>query len=219
MVNRDYILRLAEKLGRTLAIVLRLREYNQQEEALLRVDEELFRATGLTSSFLNSLSEETLIQVLSPLGRPNVDAALWAAVLLKAEGEIYQDIGNTTESYYRAVKALHLLLYVHQYEPIEEVEILREDIQMLIHTLDEYTLPVSTRQLLFRYQEHLGFYAQAEDTLFELLEEAPGDQALLQQGRDFYQRLNNKSAPDLEAGNFSHEEIQEGLEQLTHRFS
>lgn len=140
-------------------------------------------------------------------------------MLLKAEGEIYQDIGNTTESYYRAVKALHLLLYVHQYEPIEEVEILREDIQMLIHTLDEYTLPVSTRQLLFRYLEHLGFYAQAEDTLFELLEEAPGDQTLLQQGRDFYQRLNNKSAPDLEAGNFSHEEIQEGLEQLTHRFS
>lgn len=72
MVNRDYILRLAEKLGRTLAIVLRLREYNQQEEALLRVDEELFRATGLTSSFLNSLSEETLIQVLSPLDAPTL---------------------------------------------------------------------------------------------------------------------------------------------------
>lgn len=219
MVNRDYILRLAEKLGRTLAIVLRLREYNQHEEALLRVDEELFKATGLTSSFLNSLSEETLIQVLSPLGRPNVDAALWAAVLLKAEGEIYQDLGNTTESYYRAVKALHLLLYVHQYEPIEEVESLREDIQALIQTLHEYTLPTSTRLLLLRYQEHLGFYAQAEDILFELLEEAPGDKTLLQQGRDFYQRLSARSAPDLKAGNFSHEEIQEGLEQLAHRFS
>lgn len=214
MVNKDYILRLAEKFGRTLAIVLRLRAYDKHEEALIFIDEELFRTTGLTSSFLNTLNEQTIVEALSPLGRPNIEATLGTALLLKAEGEIYEAKGNTHESYYRYVKALHLLLHLHLHAPIEDAEDIREEMNTLTHNLDAFDLPLPTRQLLFAYQEHRGFYATAEDTLFELLESTPGNTELLQQGREFYRRLDLKSDADLAAGNFSREEVQEGHEQL-----
>ena len=110
MVNKDYILRMAEKFGRALAIIFHLREYNKHEEALIYADDMLLQMTGLTSSFINSVSNEMLIQAISPLGMLNVDKCLWIAVLLKAEGEIYQEMGNSNESYYRYLKSLSLYL-------------------------------------------------------------------------------------------------------------
>lgn len=214
MINKDYILRLAERFGRTLAIILHLRKFDRNEEALLFIDEELFRATGLTSGFLNTLDEHTLVEALSTLGRPNIEACLWTAVLLKAEGEIYEAKGSESESYYRYVKALHLFLHIHLHVPIEDTEDLRDEVQVLISKLNEYELPRPTRQLLFTYQEHCGFYARAEDILFELLEASHDNMETLQKGRDFYKRLALKSDADLEAGDFSREEITEGLAQL-----
>jgi hypothetical protein len=101
MINKDYILRLAEQLGRTLAILLRLRERNQHEEALIYIDDLFLKYLGLTSRLINSLSEEKLLQTLSPMGAVNIHACLWAAVLLKGEGDIYEAQENSTESYYR----------------------------------------------------------------------------------------------------------------------
>ena len=86
MINKDYILRLAEQIGRSLAIILGLRKYNQQEEALIYIDSVLLKTTGMTSRFINSLSEEMLLQIFSPMGILNVESCLWTATLLKAEG-------------------------------------------------------------------------------------------------------------------------------------
>ncbi|HEY4389095.1 MAG TPA: DUF6483 family protein, partial [Ktedonobacteraceae bacterium] len=80
--------------------------------------------------------------------------------------------------------------------------------------LADYELPASTQTLLFRYYEYSGQYARAEDTLFGLLETAPVSQDLYAQGLAFYQRLQQKSSQDLVAGNFSREEVEEGLSEL-----
>ena len=60
MINKDYILRLAEQLGRTLAIILGLRKYNQQEEALIYIDSVLLKTTGMTSRFTRKSGIEKL---------------------------------------------------------------------------------------------------------------------------------------------------------------
>src|SRR6267142_2240529 len=117
MMNKDYVLRIAERFGRSLAIILQLREYNKFEEALLYIDDLMLKAVGMTTRFINSLSETMLIQTFSPLGTLNVNACVATAVLLKSEGEVYDDLQNTTESYYRYVKSLHLFLSVSLYEP------------------------------------------------------------------------------------------------------
>src|SRR5579885_2510069 len=215
MINKDYILRLAERFGRYLAIILRLRKFDQHEEALIYLDELLLNTTGFTSRFLNSLSEEMIIQILSPLGKLNIEAALWSGLLLKAEGEIYEETGQTNESYHRYLKSLHLLLEVLRHENITSEPEFAQAITELIKQLDDYELPDSLKEKLFLYYEHIGSYGKAEDTFFELLEANPGDSELIERGKAFYGRLLTKGNADLLAGNLSREEAEEGLAQLS----
>jgi hypothetical protein len=214
MVNKDYILRIAERLGRELSILMGLRQRNQNEDALITIDELLLNTTGLTSRFINSLSEETLLNTLSPLGLLNVNITLWIAALLKAEGEIYEDLQQESEVYYRFVKSLHLYLALLLQEPGMKDTDASEQVQTLLTKLAVYNLPISTQKLLFAYYEYSGRYAKAEDILFDLLETTPADQPLRDLGLAFYERLQHKSVQDLGIGNFSLEEVEEGLKTL-----
>jgi len=214
MVNKDYILRMAEKFGRAMAIILHLRAYNKYEEALITVDDLLLQTTGLPSSFINSVSDEMLIQAISPLGTLNVEKCLWIAVLLKAEGEIYDDQGKSNESYYRYLKALHLYLLALSRETIAPDASIYTNIQELLNKLADYELPISTQEKLFPYYEHTGKYDKAEDVLFELIEASTEKSVFIEQGRAFYARLEAKNDYDLERGNLSREEVMEGLVQL-----
>lgn len=212
MINRDYILRLAEQIGREISIILRLRKSDQYEEALIAIDDLLFHKVGLTAGFINSLTEEMLIRALSPLDRLNVEACLWIAALLKAEGEIYEAKGDSKTSYYRYMKALYLYIETLRHEYFSEDTAFYLDIKELIRKLASYELPTSLQTQLFHYYDHIGMYAQAENILFEQLEMPT--QAMLEQGRAFYERLLKKSDFDLQAGNLSREEVHEGLIQL-----
>ena len=219
MVDKDYILRLAERFGRTLAIILGLRKYNKHEEALLYIDDMLLQTTGLTTGFINSASEEMLLNMISPLGVLNVEKCLWIAMLLKEEADIYEELGKADESYYRYLKALHFFLEAalrdHDVKDID----LATPIENTVHKLEEYELPFKTKSRLFRYYEMIGSYARAEDVLFEMVvaeEPADNDEAI-EQGIAFYQRLLKKSDADLRAGNMSREEVEEGLVQIRAR--
>ncbi len=211
MINKDYILRMAEKFGRAMAVILHLREYNKHEEALIYTDDLLLQATGLTSRFINSVSDEMLIQAISPLGILNVDKCLWIAILLKAEGEIYEELENANESYYRYLKSLHLYLLALPHEPSIQDSSIFNDIQELLNKLEDYELPLLMKEKLFPYYEHVGAYDKAEDVLFEVVEV---DKTFLERGRAFYARLRTKDDATLRLGNLSKNEVEEGLAQL-----
>ncbi|GCE11795.1 DUF6483 family protein [Tengunoibacter tsumagoiensis] len=213
MINRDYILRLAEAIGRELSFILKLRRRDNDEEVLIYIDDVLLRTVGMTSRFLNSLSDEMLVKALSPIDRLNVEAALWIASLLQEEAAIYTARGNSSEGYYRSVKALALYLAASQQEPLEEAPFFQERILNLLQTLADYELPDSVKQQLFAYYERIGHYGKAEDIFFELLEHGKTI-ALLEQGRAFYQRLQAKNPADLAAGNLNEMEVAEGLAQV-----
>lgn len=213
MVNKDYILRIAERVGRELAIILGLRKANKQENALIYVDDLFLNTVGLTSSFINSLSDEALLQILSPLGTLNVDKCLWVAALLKAEGDVYADLHNDNESYYRYLKALNLFLTVQLSEGHKTAAFFVETDE-LIQRLADYDLPDNSKEKLFSYYELSGHYAKAEDILFELLDSSNATTPSLVRGRAFYERLARKTDADLAAGNLSRDELAEGLNEL-----
>jgi hypothetical protein len=219
MVNKDYILRLAERFGRMLAIVLHLREFNQHEEALITIDEMFYQTTGLTTGFINAASEETLLTLLSPLGTLNIEKCLWIALLLKEEGAIYDELEKQDEAYFRYLKSLNLFLIVlldtHDLIEMDVATIIDE----LLQLLDEFELPQATKMRLFRYEEMIGNYAKAEDMLFEAVEndEPPVEPGTIEQGIAFYQRLLRKNDADLQAGNFTRDEAEEGLTQFQNR--
>lgn len=220
MVNKDYILRLAERFGRALAIVLHLRQYNQYEEALIAIDDFFLRMTGLTTGLINGTSEEMLLGLLSPLGALDVEKCLWIIILLNEEGETYDALERPDDGYYRYVKSLNLalMLLLRGYDT--------RDIDLLAHAenmvtkLAEYEIPIDTRDMLFRAYDQSGWYARAEDVLFEMLEDEniPRETAIqiAAEGRAFYQRLLNGSDTALQAGNLSRNEAREGLAALQH---
>ncbi len=213
MVNKDYILRIAERFGRELAIILGLRKASKHEDALIYIDDLLLHSVGLTSSFINSVSDEVLLLALSPLGVLNIEKCLWVATLLKAEGEVYEELGNSKESYYRYLKALTLFLEV-QLQDGTFAPSFASEIDDLLSKLSDYELPTTINGKLFSYYELMGHYSKAEDMLFELLAADTTPVAMKERGLAFYQRLQKKSDTDLLAGNFSRAEIAEGEQQL-----
>jgi hypothetical protein len=210
---------MAERFGRYLAIILRLREYNKQEEALLYIDELFLQTTGLTTGFINSASEEMLLNLISPLGVLNVEKCLWMAVLLQQEGDIYVELGKSKESYYRYLKSLHLFLEIASHNSdVKDIDITMA-IEDILNKLAEYELPLKTKTKIFRYFEKMGSYARAEDVLFEMVEgeekeNEPASDEIIEQGIAFYNRLLKKSDADLQAGNLSKDEVEEGLAHL-----
>ncbi|MBO0783785.1 MAG: hypothetical protein J2P37_33660, partial [Ktedonobacteraceae bacterium] len=84
----------------------------------------------------------------------------------------------------------------------------------LLAILEAYELPAIIKERLFAYHEQNGAYDKAENILFELLEDMPGNQELRAQGLAFYTRLLQQSDADLAAGNLPRAEIEEGLAQL-----
>ncbi len=223
MVNKDYILRLAEHFGRALAIIIGLRQRNQHEESLFAIDEMLLRTTGFTSSLINSTSEEMLLNLLAPLGTLNVEKCLWIIVLLNEEGTSYDALERTRESYYRYLKALNLTLelLLRGYD-VRDIDLLAFA-ETLLNKLADYEIPVLTREKVLRSYEQAGWYAKAEDVLFEMIEDGdvPNDTAMqiIEHGKAFYQRLLSKSEADLQAGNLSRAEVQEGLIALANIFA
>lgn len=218
MINKDYILRLAEQFGRELAIIIGLRQRNQFEESLYAIDEMLLRTTGFTSSLINTTSEETLLNLLAPLGKLNVEKCLWIIVLLNEEGESYIALERPDDAYYRYLKSLNLSLelLVRGYN-VRDIDLL-PFAETLLSKLTDYEIPAQTREKLSQCYEQAGWYARAEDVLFEMIEDesVPDDEAkrIILYGKAFYQRLLSKSNADLQAGNLSRAEAQEGLTAL-----
>ncbi len=216
MMNKDYILRMAERFGRALAIILQLRQSNKYEEALIAIDDMFLHTVGYTSSFINSASEEMLLNLLSPLGVLNVEKCLWIATLLKEEGNLYVELDKEDESYYRYLKSLYFFLEASKHEDdVKDIDI-AFTIEDLVSKLEEYELPLQIKSKLFRYFDKLGQYAKADKMLLEMVEseEEPVDNGMIEQGLAFYDRLMQKSDTDLQAGGLARKEVEDGLAQL-----
>lgn len=70
---------------------------------------------------------------------------------------------------------------------------------------------------LVTFHERCGRFAQAEDSLFKVLDLLPDDPNVVKRGEAFYQKLLGLSDEELEAGDLPREEVQESLEDLRKR--
>ncbi len=214
MSQRDYILRIAEAVGRALAQVLYNRQIQDYAAAHTLIDEQCKQAFGMGIGFIRSIPDETLLSMLTSFDTLNTEKCWLLAILLKAEGDIYQDQGNASESYYSYVRSLNLVLEVLLLDTTTGGVSTPPELEDLLSRLSEYELPARTRLLLFRYFDHAGKYARAENVLFEMLAEDDFDRDIHDLGTAFYQRLMSKSDAALSAGNFSRQKVEEGLAWL-----
>lgn len=222
MTQRDYILRMFEEMSRVLAQIVYHRQIKDYQAAHDLIDEQFKQTFGMSLGFINSLSDETLLAMLTTMGTLNVDKCWLVAILLKANGEIYEDEQDEDNSYYSYLRACNLLLEAlyeqHQTKNIETIA----EVEETLDKLEDYELPLRTRQLLFWYFEHTRRYSKAQEALFDILETEADDEMenieeieeMLEKGEAFYARLLGKSDAELKPAGFSRAEINEGLARL-----
>jgi hypothetical protein len=225
MAQRDYILRMFEEMSRAVAQIIYQREIKDYQATHDLIDEQFKQTLGMGSGFLHSLSDETLLSMLTTLGMLNIEKCWLIAMLLKAEGNLYADEQDENKSYYSYLKSCNLFLEAlydqNQHCNIEKIA----EIEELLGKLEDYELPPRTMQLLFWYFEYTGRYAKAEDMLFDILEIEPDEEMeciegiesvdeMRSKGEAFYVRLLSKNDSTLENGNFSRAEIRDGLARL-----
>lgn len=222
MAQRDYILRMFEEMSRAIAQIIYQRQMKDYQAAHDLIDEQFKQALGLGKDFILSLSDETLLSMLTTLDLLNVEKCWLVATLLKAEGDLAEDEQDENRSAYCYLKACNLFLEAlynqNQNKDIERIE----EIEELWQKLEDYELPLRTRQMFFWYFEYTGRYGKAEDMLFDILETGVDDrlecleaaEEMLEKAEAFYARLLGKSDTALETGNFSRAEIGESLTRL-----
>lgn len=219
MAQRDYILRMFEEMSRAIAQIIYQREIKDYQASHELIDEQFKQTLGMGSGFIHSLSDETLLSMLTALGTLNLEKCWLVATLLKAEGDLYEEEQDESKTYYSYLKSCNLFLEAlydqNQHGDFEKIA----EIEALLRKLEDYELPLRTRQLLFWYFEHTQRYAKAEDLLFDILEtesnyEGETLEEIAEEGKAFYTRLLNKNDADLEVGNFSRTEINDGLARL-----
>ena len=158
MPQNDYILRVAEDVGRALAQIIYHQKIQDYEGVLSLIDDLFKQTVGTGSGFIHAASEETLLAMLSLLGILNLEKALVVATLLKAEGDIFEDQGNPDAAYYSYLKSLNLFLeIVLRDDHLHDLRITPE-VEDLLDKLEAYELPLNTRYLLFRYYEQRREY-------------------------------------------------------------
>ncbi len=214
MSQRDYILRIAKEFGSVLAQVLYKRQIKDYAAAHKLIDEQSKQVFGMGIGFMLSVPEETLLSMLTSFDTLDTEKCWLLAILLKAEGDIYEDQGNTSESYYSYIRSFNLFLEVLLLGTTSSERNILPQIDDLLSRLSDYDLPIRTKLLLFRYFHHIDEYARAERLLFEMLETNGPDEDILAYGTSFYQQLLKKNDATLNADHFSKEKAIEGLSHL-----
>jgi len=150
MTQKDYILRIAEDVGRALAQIIYHKEIQDYQGALSLIDELFKQTVGAGSGFIHVISEETLLAMLTLLGVLNVEKALLVATLFKAEGDIYEDQGSPEAAYGSYFKSLNLFLEILLCDDnLHDLHVSTE-VEALLGKLEAYELPQNTRRLLFQ---------------------------------------------------------------------
>ncbi|RXZ84065.1 hypothetical protein EBB07_02955 [Paenibacillaceae bacterium] len=211
MFQRDYLMRMVEQMTSALAQVAGMRQRKENLEAQMLIDELLDRRFRMKYNLLTTLSDKDIVDLLTTNSYTDYASLQAIALLLKEKGDIYADTGDEQQAYENHLKSLHLFIHAKlgdsdslAADPGQEAEALNARLQV-------YELPAETKQLLLAWHEQEGRFGQAENLLYELLED--GNIAANEAER-FYLALLHRPDSELVQGGLPREEVQSGLDQL-----
>lgn len=219
MIRRDYILRMIEECIRALARINSLKQGQRWNEASDELDAEFKKLLGDGAPAVARLSETDLLARLMQDGPTHAlrDKTLVLTTLLKEAGDVAAAADRTEEGHDCYLKALNLLLDVLARGEVFECPEFVPKIEMLQDILRETPLPTRTQAQLMQHYERTGEFAKAEDTFHALLDTEPANDAIVEFGIAFYQRLLRQDDVALNEANLPRAEVQEGLKELQTR--
>ncbi|MCA9859505.1 MAG: hypothetical protein KC438_07280 [Thermomicrobiales bacterium] len=210
-MHQDYILRMIQQMGLFVTGIVQRRKEGNYEQALVDIEEAYGRMTGLHASLVHGLSEDDLIAMLTARGSIHPERFIAIAILLHEEGDIYAEQDNVAQALPRLSKALRL--YLEAWERSDELR--HETIPGLDATItwmEGYPITPETRVLLLDYLEEKGRFDEAENHIVDWLDDGSAEAA--EHATAFYERLLERSDPELIVGGLTRDEVQTALDDL-----
>lgn len=207
MFQRDYILRMIEMMG---DLMRRVKELMDELAQMRLLEEACRRRCGLPLSALETLSAESLTELLSPTPRLFASELLYLrATALPAPWE---------EGRMLRLKSLRLLLTLEEEGPLCELRAAR--VQALKLELADLLLPEDLMACA-AFLRQGGAYADMEDALFEAAERcAPQERAAcVRKGVCMLREAARAPAQDLAFGRTSAHELRLSARELEERWA
>jgi tetratricopeptide (TPR) repeat protein len=207
-------MRQIEQVGQLLAHILGLAKGGRGDEALGMFDEAYKPLLGVGTRVVAVLDDAQLVDLLTSGSSPDMRRVALALRLLKTEADLYAGIGQVQEATVRYRRAIALAgCLAARSERLLDVDLAAD----LLTRAGELKLSVSQRLRLARVLEALGRYADAEDALFELIDQQPDDPEPVEEAIAFCQRLRPLEPERLAAGGLPLEEVHATLAELLRR--
>ena len=197
-----------------LAAIIGLAKGGRGDEALGMFDEAYKPLLGVGAGVVAVLDENQLIDMLTSGSSPDMRRVALAMELLSAEAGLYAEAGQEVEAAARYRRAIALAgTLAARSERLLDHELAAG----LVERAGDLALSVSQRLAVARVLEALGRYADAEDALFELIDEQPDDARPVEEAIAFCQRLRPLEPEQLADGGLSLEEVNATLSELMRR--
>jgi len=219
-MQTDWLVQQISQFARLLAVILGLKKREEYRAAEETIEEAFNTLLDLDLDKLLALSPAELFRRLTiaettMVGREKV---LFAAALLDQGGDIHAAQEHVEMSTMCYAQALYLLLELISTDERVSLPNYAPTVETVLAKVDPETLPLETRHATMLYFEKIGAFAQAEDTLFAMLEAIIGDDEttadIIAIGDMFYERLQQQSDAALIAGNLTRSEIASGINDL-----
>jgi tetratricopeptide (TPR) repeat protein len=207
-------MRQIEQVGQMLAAIMGLARGGRGDEALGMFDEAYKPLLGVGSQVVAVLDDGQLVDLLTSGSNPDLRRVALALELLKAEADLYEGAGRPGEAALRYRRAVALAgCLAARSERLLDQRLAGE----LLDRAEKLELTVTQRLAVARVLEALGRYADAEDALFELIDDRPGDPEPVEEAIAFCQRLRPLEPERLEAGGLTLGEVNDTLAELLRR--
>lgn len=212
MIRQDYIMRMIEQLARVLAKVFFNKQQGNYKEAVENIENAFNTLIGFNYKMISVMSIEDIISLLSMSKESASVKCIITAKLFKERTEIKELSNNNQEEIaegYQKSLILFIEGLINDEDPsANEFSGYYSDIEIVIKKIGN-NLPIDLRFKLFKYYELTGNYAKAEDELFRLKDLQYEN--IEQEGIRFYNELEKLSDAKLKEGNFSKEEVFQGM--------
>ena len=187
---------------------------NEIDRAFQLINKELKSLVGLDFNTIDSLAFSSVKTMVSRDNQYNSEKYVALAEILSLQGNVLERTGDEGGKIFYYNKALDSFIEAYSEDDGTDKKYLK-DAENLVNSLGEYQLTVKEEKNRLLIYELLGQYDNAEDILFELLKSVDDKEDIKKFGIEFYNRLKEKTAEELENGNLPLEEVEDGLKQVT----
>lgn len=212
--ENDYLIRMLLPFEQAIVAILLNKKAQKAEAALEAIGRASQLILGLNPKLMSLLSDAYLYELLEKDTEQGAIRCLVLAALLKEEADVYRMMGDEDGAVGRWMRSLRIYMDILLERSVPEFGNHPQNLEEIADRLRGFEVASELRRSLVIYFERKTRYAQAEDVLYDMLEQTPDDPGLIEDGIAFYQRLLVQHPARLLSGGLPLNEVQAGLAEL-----